>query len=73
MKHFDQSEQRLDSRPEHLGVPVNVGLGVGGGEQGHVVERGEQHPAVEGPQVHQPLEVLVHGGRCGGAVAPTIS
>ena len=54
---------------EDLGVAVDVGLGVVGAEQRHVVERRQQHAPVEAPQVQEALEVLVDGGGRGGAVA----
>ena len=66
--HPPRSRQRVECLGEDLGVPVHVGLGVRRAEQRHVVERRQQHPAVEAPQVQEPLELLVHGGRRGGAV-----
>ena len=48
-------------------MTVDVGGGVRRRQQRHVVERGHQDPAVQRPQVHEGVELLVDRGRGDGA------
>ena len=63
------TRQRHDGVAEDRGVPLDVVHGVVRRHQGHVVEGRQQDAPVDGPQVHEGVEVMVDRGRRRSAVA----
>jgi hypothetical protein len=52
MKGNISNYQLLDDLPEYLRAAVDIGGGNRGGDQGHVMERGQQDASIEVCQMH---------------------